>query len=231
MHKIIVANYKMNGDKKFYQTVQNKFNELKLRDTKVILCPPFVYLPSLKINNKNVEISSQDISNLDDGKSTGQISGKMLKEFNVKYCLIGHFEKRILGENLHIIKEKISNAINNKIQPIICVDFSKDIKNLEEEIKFLLTNQKKFTPIFAYEPSYAIDSNRVAKVDEINLVVDKIKSITKKLGLNCKVLYGGGVGLKTYAKLKTANVDGFLLGGVSLDTKETITLIKEVENE
>ena len=52
MGKFIVANYKMNGDKAFYQNVQNKFNNLKLQDTKIILCPPFVYLPNFKIKNK-----------------------------------------------------------------------------------------------------------------------------------------------------------------------------------
>ena len=54
MGKLIVANYKMNGDKSFYQNVQEKFKKLKLQDTKIILCPPFVYLPNLKINNKFV---------------------------------------------------------------------------------------------------------------------------------------------------------------------------------
>jgi len=62
-------------------------------------------------------------------------------------------------------------------------------------------------------------------------VVDKIKSQCKNLGFDCKVLYGGGVDLKTYSSIKTAEVDGFLLGGVCLNVDETILLIKEVENE
>lgn len=228
MCNIVVANYKMNGDIKFYQNIQNKFKKLKLQDTKIILCPPFVYLPFLKINNKNVELGAQDIANKIDNKSTGQISPKMLNEFNVKYCLIGHYEKRILGESLKDIKDKISNALNNNIQPIICVDNAND---LNKEISFILNGQKQFNPIFAYEPSWAIDSNKVASVEEINLVATQIKSICKNSGFDSLVLYGGGVDLNTYQLIKTANVDGFLLGGVCLNMEETISLIKGVDNE
>ena len=56
MHKLIVANFKMNGDKKFYLQVNKLFNKLKLQDTKIILCPPFVYFPFLKSKNKNIKI-------------------------------------------------------------------------------------------------------------------------------------------------------------------------------
>ena len=228
MGKIIVANYKMNGDKAFYQNVQNKFNNLKLQDTKIILCPPFVYLPFLQINNENVELGAQDISIANDDKSTGQISAKMLKEFNVEYCIIGHLERRALGENLEILKAKISNAVENNIQPIICVD---ENTNLEEEIEFLLKDKKEFEPIFAYEPSWAISGNKVASVDEINSFVEKLKNICEDLNYKCKILYGGGVDLNSFNQLKNANVNGFLLGGVCLNIDETISLVEEVENE
>ena len=228
MGKIIVANYKMNGDKNFYQDVQKKINNLKLQDTKIILCPPFVYLPFLQINNKNVELGAQDISNLNNNKSTGQIAPKMLKEFNVEYCLIGHLERRVLGENVEILKNKISNAIENNIQPIICVD---ENTNLEEEIGFMIKNQKKFAPIVAYEPSWAISGDKVASVDEINSFAQKLKNVCKQLNFKCKILYGGGVDLNSYNQIRQANVDGFLLGGVCLNIDETISLINEVENE
>ena len=228
MGKIIVANYKMNGDKTFYRNVQKKFNNLKLQDTKIILCPPFVYLPHLQINNKNVEIGAQDISNLNNDKSTGQISANMLKEFNVKYCLIGHLERRNLGENLEILKNKISNAVENNIRPIICVD---ENINLKEEINFILKNQKTFEPIFAYEPSWAINGDKVASAEEINYFVEKLKNICKELNFKCKILYGGGVDLNSYQQIKKADVDGFLLGGICLNVNEIISLINEVENE
>ena len=54
MHKLVVANYKMNGDKNFYSLVQKEMNKLNIKDTDVVLCPPFVYVPFLNINNVNV---------------------------------------------------------------------------------------------------------------------------------------------------------------------------------
>lgn len=229
MGKLIVANYKMNGDKNFYTAVQKKFKKLKLQDTKIILCPPFVYLPFLKKINKNVEIGSQDITNRIDHKSTGQISPEMLKEFDVKYCLIGHAERYSVGENIKVVKEKISVAIKSNIQPIICVGEEKE--ELAKQIEFLLKEQPNFMPVFAYEPQWAIDTGKVAAIKEINSVVEIIKSTCKTFGFESKVLYGGSVDLKTYQQLKSANVDGFLLGGVCLDINETNVLIKEVDNE
>lgn len=233
MGKLIVANYKMNGDKNFYQNVQEKFKKLKLQDTKIILCPPFVYLPNLKINNKLVEIGAQDITNKIDNKSTGQIGPNMLKEFNVKYCLVGHFERQELGETLDIISKKIDVCIENDIQPIICIGINKNqkITLLKNQILKLLKNKKGFLPIFAYEPIWAINSNVLPNVEEINSAVDIITQTCKNLNFDCKILYGGSVDCETYQQIKNANVDGFLLGGVCLNIDETISLIKEVENE
>jgi len=233
MHKLIVANFKMNGDKKFYLRVNNKIKNLKLQDTKIILCPPFVYLPFFKINNKNIKIGSQDISCDVNNRSTGQISPEMLTEFNVKYCLIGHYERRILGESEYIINQKIKVALQHNIQPIICVgtDEKQDIESLKDQVESVLENQMEFNPIFAYEPNWAIDGDSVASVDEINLAVRMIRKVCESKGFNVQVLYGGGVDLKTYHLIKNAEIDGFLLGGICLNFDDTIKLIKEVENE
>ena len=93
MNKLIVANYKMNGDKKFFHLVNKTIKHIKIKDTEIILCPPFVYLSQLKINNKNVSLGSQDISNKQNKKCTGQISASMLKEFGAKYAIVGHSER------------------------------------------------------------------------------------------------------------------------------------------
>ena len=87
MKKLFVANYKMNGDKNFYLQVNKVFNKLKSEDT-IVLCPPFVYMPLLKIKNKSVYLGSQDISANENKKSTGQISARMLKDFGVKFSII-----------------------------------------------------------------------------------------------------------------------------------------------
>ena len=110
MEKLLVANYKMNGDKNFYNTVQKVMKKIKVKDTKIVLCPPFVYMPFLKIKNDNIALGSQDISNILNKQSTGQISPVMLKELNVNYTIIGHSERRALGETDELVADKLKLA-------------------------------------------------------------------------------------------------------------------------
>lgn len=233
MDKLLIANFKMNGNKQFYLAVNKNFNKIKLQDTKVILCPPFVYLPFFKIKNKKVFLSSQDISNAKNNKATGQISAEMLKEFGVKYCIIGHKELRDAGDNIDVIRQKIYNAITNNIQPIICVGLNKneDLNKLKFEVEALLENQPKFEPIFAYEPIWTIGNNSLPSVKEINTATEIIKSACHNLKYTALVVYGGSINLNNFNKVKNAKVDGFMFGKITADLKQIIELIKGVENE
>lgn len=233
MDKLLIANFKMTGNKQFYLAVNKNFNKIKLQDTKVILCPPFVYLPFFKIKNKSVFLSSQDISNLNNNKSTGQISPEMLKEFGVKYCIIGHNELRETGDNTEIIRQKIYTAVTNGIQPIVCVGPNKneDLNALKIEVENLLKKQPKFEPIFAYEPIWAIDSKILPSEKEINKATKIIKDACNNLKFNARVVYGGSINLNNFNKVKNAEVDGFMFGKVTTDLKQIIELVKGVENE
>lgn len=233
MTKLIVVNFKMNGNKQFYVDVSKKFNKIKLRDTKIILCPPFVYLPFLKIKNKNVFIASQNISNTINGSATGQISPSMIKEFDGKYALIGHYELRKFGEDLNAIKQKILIAVKNDIQPIICIGLNKNeaLTKLKTEIEELVNNLPKFELIFAYEPIWAIDTNKLPDMEEIKVATDIIRSTCKSMNRKCKILYGGSVNYNNFKLVDLTNLDGLVLGRTSLNLEETISLINEVENE
>lgn len=234
MHKLVVANYKMNGSVDFYSSAQKKINKLKLKDTNIVLCPPFVYLPFFKIKNKNVALGCQDISNKVNKKCTGQISPLMLNEFGVKYCIIGHSERRSNGETNIQVCEKVKTACENGIVPIVCVgEESKASKLdvLEEQVTAALSGSNNITPIFAYEPVWAIGSGEIPTVAKINKALSIIKKTAKKLGYNSQILYGGSVNLQNYKELLASNADGFLLGGISLNVDDFISLTKGVENE
>ena len=228
MEKLLVANYKMNGNIDFYQKVNKVFKKLKLEDT-VILCPPFVYMPFFKIKNKKVNLGSQDISSGENKKSTGQINAKMLNEFNVKYVLIGHSERRDFGETNDLIANKVKYAQENGITPIVCVGEKTKTSKLNvliEQINAVLEKTQNKEIVFAYEPVWAIGTGVQPTIKQIEKAIKLIKNTAKEYGFDVKVLYGGSVNVDNYKEILNSNVDGLLMGGVSLKLNEFIHIVK-----
>ena len=228
MKKLLVANYKMNGNINFYQKVTKVINKIKVLDT-VVLCPPFVYMPFLKIKNKNVYLGSQDISNVHNTKSTGQISGPMLKEFNVKYSIIGHSERRENGESDWFVADKVHNAHKFDLVPIICVGEQTKTSKLDilvEQVGIALSKAEQKEVIFAYEPVWAIGSGEQPSVDKINKAVEIVRASAKKFGFEVKVLYGGSVNAGNYKEILNSKADGVLMGGVSNKLEEFVKILK-----
>lgn len=228
MKKLLVANYKMNGDKNFYQQVNKVFNKLKSEDT-IVLCPPFVYMPLLKIKNDCVFVGSQDIASVENKKSTGQISAKMVKELGAKYCIIGHSERRALGETDEIVAQKVFMAQTNGLIPIVCVgeeSFGESLNILAEQVKVALSKAENKKIVFAYEPVWAIGTGEQPTITNIKKAVKIIKITAKHCGHSVDVLYGGSVNASNYKDIQKANVDGYLMGGVSLKLDEFIKIVK-----
>lgn len=228
MKKLLVANYKMNGNKDFYQKVAKVLNKLKLEDT-IVLCPPFVYMPFLKIKHKNIFVGSQDITNVNNTKSTGQTSPNMLKEFNVDYSIIGHSERRALGETDFLVADKVSVAQKAGIIPIVCVgEQTKDSKLdiLEDQVRVALSKAESGEIVFAYEPVWAIGSGEQPSVEKIDEALNIIKGVALEVGFNVKVLYGGSVNLSNYKEVSKSCADGFLMGGVSNKINEFVKILK-----
>ncbi len=228
MKKLLVANYKMNGNKNFYLNIDKVINNQKLEDT-VILCPPFVYMPFFHIKNENVKLGSQDISSVENKKSTGQISASMLREFNIKYSIIGHSERRELYETDDIVANKVNYAQENEITPIVCVGEQTKNANLNvliEQVKISLSKAQNKEIIFAYEPIWAIGTGEQPTVKQINDAIKIIKETAKECGFEVKVLYGGSVNEKNYKEILTSNTDGLLMGGVSLKIDDFMKIIK-----
>lgn len=228
MNKLIVANYKMNGNADFYKKVSQKVNSLKLKDT-VVLCPPFVYIPFMKMKNKSLFLGCQDIANEQSTKATGQTAAYMLKEFGVSYAIVGHSERRAVYENNEQVANKVGICISNGIVPIVCVGEASQTSKLDvliEQVKSAVSKAGKGEIVFAYEPIWAIGSGVVPTIEKINYAIDMIKSTLNELGLECKVLYGGSVNVANYKLLLTSNADGFLLGGVSNKLDDFISILK-----
>lgn len=230
---LLVANYKMNGDKKFFLSAVEQLNKLRQKDAKIVLCPPFCYLSCF--NLKSAKLGCQDLSADGEGKSTGQISAKMLKDLGVEYALVGHSERRAIGETDELVAKKVKVASENKIIPIVCVgENAKNEKQtaIKNQVKIALSQASMNAEIvFAYEPVWTIGTGDTPTVKHIDRAIKIVKDECAKHGFNCKVLYGGSVNEKNYIEFLSSTADGFLLGGVSLKIDKFIEIFKGVNSK
>jgi triosephosphate isomerase len=230
MHKLIVANYKMNGNKEFFVSLQKEIK--KSKDTEIILCPPFVYLSYLK-NKSNISIGAQNVSCEVNGKRTGDISADMLKDVGVKYCIVGHSERNQPYNTDEIVARKVQNCVNNKIIPIICFGESDQSKfgDLEKIIKKKIKYVKECEVVFVYEPIWILGTGKIASSECINQVSNLIKIISQEFGLTSRFIYGGGVNLSNFKEFKGCEIDGFMIGKLCLDEKSFNEFLRGIENE
>ena len=159
----------------------------------------------------------------------------MLKSVGAKYIILGHSENRLAGENNKLINLKIKSALKSGLKVIFCIGETLNERRkkitkqiLKQQIKqglFKLKNTNQI--IIAYEPVWSIGSGIIPKPKDLYETINFIKKITK----NSKVLYGGSVNPKNINELKSINnIDGFLIGGASQDSKKFIDIIKKTYN-
>ena len=223
---IFVANYKMNGDKNFYIKVNKIFSKFKSLDT-IVLCPPFVYTPFLKL--KNVHLGVQDVAAVENKQSTGEISARMLADLGVTYAIIGHSERREMGETDDMVALKVNMAQTHGVTPIVCVGEKSKADNVElvaDQVRAALSKRDNDIIIFAYEPIWAIGSGEIPTIEQIDKVLEIIRGAANSYGVDVKVLYGGSVNLKNHNELRESTADGFLMGGVSLKLDDFVSIIK-----
>lgn len=222
--KIIAGNFKMNKtleECKKYACVVKKYKTPK--DKQIILCPPIFALSEFE-KLKNISLGSQNVSYAECGALTGEVSASQLKSIGVKYCLIGHSERRhILGEDDECITNKSVQLEKQNIIPIICIgEKLEETKRKKSVLSAQLENVVKALKndfIVAYEPVWAIGTGKVCGIDDIKKTHIYIKDKLLKLtGKNVSVLYGGSVKPENAKEiLSQSEVDGVLVGGACLD--------------
>ena len=238
--KILVFNWKMNPEKLDEALVLAKESDA----AGVVVAAPFIFLEEAAKILKSAELSAQDVSRenseINKGAYTGEISALELKNLGVKYVIIGHSERRKLGDTDEIIAKKIKSAVDGGLIPILCVGETKEEKNSgrTEEIigrqlkTALLTFNLKpltFNLIVAYEPVWAIGTGDPETPENALKAIKFIKKmlLTFDFRLSTKVLYGGSVTSQNLADyIKYKEIDGVLVGGASLNKEEIKKMIK-----
>ncbi|MDP3880677.1 MAG: triose-phosphate isomerase [bacterium] len=234
--KLLVGNWKMNPE-----TKKKALELAKAVDKKgAIVCPPFVYLDAVSKELKNAKLGAQDLHMENSGPYTGEISPIQLKEFGVQYVIIGHSERRAMGEGDVLVAKKLKAAHENALIPILCVGESQ-IQRDEDKTNQVLKDQigsalfkvdKSKQVIIAYEPIWAISSgdlsHKGASPKDIKETINYILAIAKELTDNFSLIYGGSSNssnVKDYVSLD--GIEGVLAGTASLSPDEFNKMLGE----
>lgn len=191
--------------------------EKKLRKYNVIVLPSTCFLPFF--NKGKYVLGSQDISEFDENNRTGEINGKSLKSLNVKYCLVGHSERRIHNKETN---ESLINKLNNckkyDIIPLYCIGEKNNVNELNEQIDLYLNNVNVEKAHIIYEPVKNIGSNEI-NIEEIKNNINYITTyIKEKYNKDVDLIYGGGVNINNIEQLKNIKeIDGLILSRDALD--------------
>ena len=250
--KYCIANFKMNKNreesKEYIQSIHSKFshdgylgNGDKIR---MIVCPPFHSLDLCQICavvDDGFYLGAQNVSHFKNGAYTGEISAAMLYDIGSEYVIIGHSERRAyFDESDSLINKKIKISIENCLSPIFCIgETLNQRKNgliketLNKQIKFGLSNIKAQNIILAYEPVWAIGTGETATSKIITEAHQMIRNILNDIGFDgqkISILYGGSVNRNNAKELIALDdVDGFLIGGASLDVNHFYDIYKFIE--
>ena len=230
MSKVVVANWKMNPQT-YAEAEQLMFSLIgtaKGQNTKVIICPPFVWLTDLSHKYKNeISFGAQDIFWEDSGAYTGEISPKMLFSSGVEYVIVGHSERRALGETDETANKKMKAALSGGLIPILAVGENDKSDNREEilfsQLKTGLDGVDSSKIIIAYEPVWAIGPGEAETPEHAVEAVGMIKKIVGDI----PVLYGGSVDSKNVSDfVSRPEIGGVLVGGASIDKEEIKKIIE-----
>jgi triosephosphate isomerase len=236
---LLVGNWKLNPAtqdeaKNLFQTIGKKIT--KYKEVEVVVAAPFLFIPELaKLKQTRIALGAQDAHFEERGACTGEISPALLAPYKVTHVIVGHSERRALGETDEQINKKIQTLLKRKMTPIVCIGESlrdeqgKFFNHIETQIRQLTTG---LTPaqlakiVIAYEPIWAIGTGATATaedVKEMQLFIVSIltKLYERKVAHKIKLLYGGSVKASNASEIfAQGGMQGFLVGGASLSAEE-----------
>ncbi len=232
----IAGNWKMNmtvaSGTKLIEELRPLVKEAKCD---VALCVPAILIPAMTkaAKGSRIKIGAQNVHFAKSGAYTGEVSAEMLKDYGVKYVIIGHSERRqYFGENNDTVNQRTLAALANELTPIVCIgetlserDSGNTEKVLERQLEFGLHGVEDVKQlVIAYEPVWAIGTGKTATDEQAQ---ETIKFIRKKLSkMFCvkdanrvRILYGGSMNAGNCKGLMAQpDIDGGLIGGASLKT-------------
>jgi triosephosphate isomerase len=244
---IIAGNWKMN------KTVEEalalvrglKIELSNCNDVDIVICPPFTALSEVSkaVIDTVIRLGAQNMSEHNFGAHTGEIAAGMLKEFSVRYVILGHSERRqFQKESNELISKKAQAAHAASLKPIVCVgetlserEGGQTEKVLETQVRGSLaglTPAQMEETVVAYEPVWAIGTGKTASTAQAQAAHAHIRKVVgalfdENIARHVRIQYGGSVKASNARELMSQpDVDGALVGGASLDTRSFSDIIK-----
>ena len=243
---LIAGNWKMNKTPSQTKEFMTQFKAImpKGRWCDIALCVPAVCIPAAvrAMRETRVGIGAENCNANASGAYTGEIATNMLTDAGCKYVIIGHSERRAMGETDADINAKVLAALEAGLVPILCCGESLEQRDsdvtsewIAMQIKLALANvpeEKIRKVVIAYEPIWAIGTGRTATPEQAEEVCEHIRTVVRKL-YNSKIaraitiLYGGSMNEKNaYELLAQPDIDGGLIGGASLVPEKFVQIIE-----
>ena len=243
---VIAGNWKMNKTPTETKAFMTEFKTIMPRGRwcDVALCVPAVCIPAAvrAMRETRIGIGAENCNANASGAYTGEIAANMLLDAGCKYVILGHSERRAMGETNADVNAKVLAALDNGLIPIMCVGESLEQRQsgittewITMQIKLGLAGvpeDKIRKVIIAYEPIWAIGTGRTATPEQAEEVCEGIRTVVRKLysSKNARaisILYGGSMNEKNaFELLAQPDIDGGLIGGASLVPEKFVKIIE-----
>jgi triosephosphate isomerase len=235
----LVANWKMNVPPEGIQPYLRALSERRPKYAELVVAPPFVFIPQVARMANGTAVAAQNCGDQKSGAFTGEVSGSMLREAGARYAIVGHSERRNLyQENDALIGRRLAMAIENGLTPVLCVGEDLRVREdgqvarfLADQIRAVVSPSLDDGPliIVAYEPVWAIGTGRNATgamvAETVRGIRDALQRFWPERHAASAVLYGGSVTPENITDLwKNGMIDGFLVGGASLDSAKFLAI-------
>ncbi|MEQ9466969.1 MAG: triose-phosphate isomerase [Ekhidna sp.] len=248
--QIVAGNWKMNctlpEGKKLASEVIHMVEDEVNNNAEVVLIPPFIHLTgifNLIGSSSKISLGAQNCHQSQSGAYTGEVSAAMLVSCGATYVILGHSERReFFGETDELLAEKVSFALENNLTPIFCCgerlevreagDHESLVDTQVEKALFGLSEDQIRKVVIAYEPVWAIGTGKTASAEQAQEMHAFIREqlsakYSREVADSISILYGGSVKPENAKEIfSQPDVDGGLIGGASLKSRDFTNIIK-----
>jgi triosephosphate isomerase (TIM) len=237
--RYLIANWKMNLPPEGVESYLANVSAADPRDVTMVVAPPFPFLRQVSSCGEGLNVAAQNCSDHDSGALTGEVSPGMVRECGAEYVILGHSERRTLfGETDAMLARKLALVLERSLTPVLCIGEDLRVRESEQVAQYL-ADQIKATAIdsletareivLAYEPVWAIGTGRTASPDMVAETLADIRQSLERFWpaalAGTPILYGGSVTPENaHDLMERATIDGFLVGGASLDSRKFLAI-------